>query len=290
MFVILAPAALLRRRLLMRGLGATAAAALIVAAVARILPLPRTPGGFSAASEWTHGWVQLFRTSDTVVAHPGVVIALFIAGVIAAVALIQRRNWTSLAAPGALLGVAAAHWIAVGMSEWVRMNLYYPRYVFPSAMVSSVALALLVARAAPLRTSIVPMMISVALCASTVATFGVPSWQRLNDGLDARFGALTPEVVHSHVDVIAGEYWSVWPAVFHANLESYRAGRSTAVFGLTYRSEATNGLWTPKQTRTIVGARPSDDDAAKYANRAGIELVPLEHRPTLDLFAARSRP
>ena len=100
---------------------------------------------------------------------------------------------------------------------------------------------------------------------------------------------LTPEVVRSHVDVICGEYWAVWPAVFHANLVSYRSGLQTVVFGLTYRSEATDGLWRAKNTRTIVGTRPADGAIGRYADRAGIELLPFERRPTLDLFIVRNK-
>src|SRR5205807_9577279 len=99
---------------------------------------------------------------------------------------------------------------------------------------------------------------SAALVGSCIAVFGLPSWRRLNEGLDVRFGALTPEILRSHVDVISGEYWTVWPAVFHANLAAYRAGANVTVYGLTYRSEATDDLWRSKHLRTIVGAKPSD--------------------------------
>jgi hypothetical protein len=289
-FIVLAPAILFGRRAAIRSLGATAIAAVSAASFARVLPLPRTPGGLSAVSEWTGGWVQLFRTGETVVAHPAVVGGFVVLGFVAAVFVIIKRDWRALGASAALLAVGATNWIAVGMSEWVRMNLYYPRYVFPSGMLFGVAFALLIARTAPLRAPMLAMSTSAALLVSTVAVFGVPSWQRLNDGLDARFGTLTPEVVRSHADVIGGDYWSVWPAVFHANLASYRSGHGKAIFGLTYRSEATDRLWRSNGTPTIVAAKPSDQAVARYADRAGIELVPLDHTPTLDLFLAGSKP
>jgi hypothetical protein len=290
-FVVLAPAILLARRVVSRGLAATAAAAASAVSFARMLPLPRTPGGLSAASEWTHGWVQLFRTSESIVAHPAVVGGFVIAGVVAAISLILKRDWPTVAASAALLAVGATSWIAVGVSEWVRMNLYYPRYVFPSGMLFGLALALPIARATPVRVSVLMTSTSAALLLSTVTLFGVPSWQRLNDGLDVRYGALTAEVIRSHADVIGGDYWSVWPAVFHANLAAYRSKHAEAIFGLTYRSEATDDLWRSNHTQTIVAVKPSADDvAAMYADRAGIELVPLEHGPTLDLFVARSKP
>ncbi len=42
---------------------------------------------------------------------------------------------------------------------------------------------------------------------------------------------------------IGGDYWRVWPAVFHANLTLVRTHAHARVFGLAYRSEETDPLW-----------------------------------------------
>jgi hypothetical protein len=73
--------------------------------------------------------------------------------------------------------------------------------------------------------------------------------------------------------VIVGDYWTVWPAVFHANLASYGQAGRRVVFGLSYRSDPTNPLWwslVEKHTIVLAGSR--------FDNAVGPELARLPVR------------
>jgi hypothetical protein len=72
-------------------------------------------------------------------------------------------------------------------------------------------------------------------------------------------------VVTTNASVIAGSYWSVWPAVFHANLSSYRRSSSRQVYGLAYRSDVTDGLWSAGHERVRMVARSNEDADVRQA-------------------------
>src|SRR5207302_6490489 len=58
---------------------------------------------------------------------------------------------------------------------------------------------------------------------------------------------------------IAGDYWTVWPAVFHANLTLHERGESRVVWGVTFRGQPASTLWwdSPQKARCV--CIPVDD-------------------------------
>ena len=60
------------------------------------------------------------------------------------------------------------------------------------------------------------------------------------------------------------------------------------VFGLTYRSEATDALWCAPGTTEIVVSAPGDGSAIAVAARHGIALTPRARTPDATLFDARA--
>jgi hypothetical protein len=124
-----------------------------------------------------------------------------------------------------------------------------------------------------LKPAVVASIAAAALMLAAVASYGVPSAGRLRRTIDREFGAMTPYVEMTGATVIAGDYWTVWPAVFHANLVSYGQPGRQLVFGLSYRSDATNPLWwslVEKQTIVLAGSR--------LDNAVGSELARLPVR------------
>ena len=177
------------------------------------------------------------------------------------------------------MGAALMNWLAVGSLEWVRLNQYAPRYSLPSLLMLAVAAGIVFA--APMRRR------STSLCAAAwlgvyalaLLSYGRPSLDGVKVRLDLRWGAMTFEVVRSGARVVAGEYWTVWPAVFHANYTLHGSG-APQVFGLTYRSAATNDLWLgrgpiPREELRTVRRLREDDVRTLHRLQLGAQGVLL---------------
>jgi len=119
---------------------------------------------------------------------------------------------------------------------------------------------------------------------------GTPSLSRVERGFDARFGRTTPAVIDAGAAAIAGDYWTVWSAVFHANMAAARRASPAQVFGLAYRSEATDALWCVPGTVAVVASAPGDESAVAVAARHGVALTPRAQTPDATLFDARVAP
>jgi hypothetical protein len=192
---------------------------------------------------------------------------------------------SQLAAAGAAALVAVMYWLVAGTSRWVQVNLYLPRYVYPSLLMCGVAVgvaAAAVARGAPRAATLVA---AAALCALTLLDYGLPSRGRLRVLLDSRLGRLTPDVIAAGATVIGGDYWIVWPAVFHANLTNYPLG-APEVYGLTYRSAPTQDLWKNRRDIVLASAR-GDRSIEGQARRAGLALIRIEQRGAIDVYVSK---
>jgi hypothetical protein len=101
---------------------------------------------------------------------------------------------------------------------------------------------------------------------------------------------LTPDVVNTGAAVIAGDYWTVWPAVFHANLAIGVRSDRPPIYGLTFRSGPTDNLWPrPQGTAAVVLVRHVEADiAAVDLARLGRQIVVTEHRGSFDILTVSS--
>lgn len=98
------------------------------------------------------------------------------------------------------------------------------------------------------------------LVAAAVASYGWPSLSGLRASLDAACGRYTGLILANGVTHIAGSYWTVWPAVFHANLSLYERGSDRKVWSLTDRTVGIRRLWdTFDDRRNLIAALPGDD-------------------------------
>jgi hypothetical protein len=289
--VLLAAAVLLRGRHVVRAGALLIASAAVGALLARTLPPVHTPATLAAVSTWTTGWAALLSNAALVIGHPlTLVAAIVVTGVALAIAW-RGGDFNRIArAAGVLVGAAAINWLVLGTSDWVRLNLYYPRYMFPSLMMLGVAAGVVMAGAAGVRAG---TLATVACAAFTLAAFiqaGPPSPARVSRRIDAQFGRLTPGVVASGAVAIAGDYWAVWPAVFHANVALWRSASSQRVFGLTYRSEATDYLWAVPGGRFVVAGAEDDESAVPVAARHDVVLRLRDRTPPVALYEGRLSP
>jgi len=157
----------------------------------------------------------------------------------------------------ALLSTALLVALYMGTRVWLKLNVYAPRYLLPSAFLSQAALTMLIVK--PLGDAIMakpryrlPILVAPLLLLGVSLGYGFPSLRRVRADVD-RLSVLTPDVLASGCTHIAGDYWTVWPAVFHVNLALYERGESRTVWGVTYVGQPTSMIWRtiPQEQRCV---------------------------------------
>jgi hypothetical protein len=286
--VQLIPLVVLRGDWTGRRLGAIGAGAAGGLLLAHTISAPHTTASVTPLAQWPHAWTQLLLTAFGIILHP-TALAFFALALVALFVGRLKSGRSVLVAPCAIAtAVAVANWLAMGTSEWVRLNLYFARYMFPTLLLLGVAASTVLAEYSFRRQVAWLAAAGVALLALAVSIYGWPSAAAIASGLDQRNGRLTADVIESHATVIGGEYWAVWPAVFHANLIQYRRTRRADIFGLTYRGDQTSPLWLGRP-ETIAAAATADHEMERYADRLGLSIEPLAHRASIDLFTLRPK-
>jgi len=164
----------------------------------------------------------------------------------------------------ALLAAALAYALFAGSLRWVEENAFHWRYLAPSAVLVHLAAASLLAEPlARLRRTARPVgLAALALVpAAALAVAGPPSLARVRADLDLAAGRLTPDLLAAGCDVLAGDYWTVWPAVWHAGLALHERGESRRVYGLTHRATPT-AAWRERPAGTVRLCRAAGEEAA----------------------------
>jgi hypothetical protein len=165
------------------------------------------------------------------------------------IAFMRGRRVVAWHAAAALLLSALLLVLFAGRSRWAVLNAGMPRYVY---------MAMLALQTAPLAALAAPLagwlgkrgrrLGSWAAATSVVAaigvTYGRPSASVVRACLDERLGGATDAILQSGCTHVAGGYWRVWPAVFHANWRLREHGESRTTWGVTYRSLPTMPRWT----------------------------------------------
>jgi hypothetical protein len=102
---------------------------------------------------------------------------------------------------------------------------------------------------------------------------------------------MTGEILATRAMVLAGDYWTVWPAVFHANLVLSERGEHEIIYGLTNRSFVTDPLWVDVPRDQLCVAAPVRDigspehqEEVLYMAGAGFHFSRIERHDTLDIF------
>ena len=198
--------------------------------------------------------------------------------------------------PGTLLRAAAlaaaalAYALFAGSLRWVQENAFHWRYLAPSALlVHLAALSLLAEPLARLPRLARPCaMAALALLpAAALAAYGPPSPAGVRADLDRVAGRHTADILASGCRLVAGDYWSVWPAVWHAALVSRERGEPQAVWGVSHRTNATVMQWWGRRGALRI-CRPLGEDAQAERWMRSFHLWPahlVERRATVDVLA-----
>ena len=192
--------------------------------------------------EWPHAWTRMVEETWQALAPGAWPLALGSTAVLTLmVNLVRVRLRAPLAGRGpadssaipwreaaALLSTALLVALYMGTRLWLKLNIYAPRYLLPSVFLTQAALTMLIVK--PLGSAIManrrrrlPILVASLLLLGVAWGYGFPSPRRVRADID-RLSVLTPDVLAAGCTHIAGNYWTVWPAIFHVNLALLRAG------------------------------------------------------------------
>jgi hypothetical protein len=235
----------------------------------------------------------------------------------------ERRQagvaWRSAVALGA---AAAVYFLFMCTRRWVHLNNCDGRYAFPSLFLLQGALAIVAV--GPLAAAnrrkeepktgrngetarqdpgsprfAVPPIRRFAGAVSPVLQFGVaavglflaalssyhsPSLHKVRRDLDQTLGSYTADILAAGCTHVAGDYWKVWPAVFHANLVLHEQGESRTVWGISHCGTATRAQWEHLPLEDIRVAVPIEDRQNAETWLQAFHFPPLvivERRPTI---------
>jgi len=265
LFMFLVPAVVLRAAFLWPGSEASARRAALVAAGSQIgwllfgagvgwalnragIGSRTTTLNLSPVRDWPEGWTRLFANLRSDLAPHDLLWALLaIAG--PGVAALLHRGWRARAKDAvricaALLAAGTAYFLLLGAHSWVKSNGYPGRYV--ELAIPAVELGLLGVLAVPLASVLsgrairgACAVLGVALAAMGLVRSGPPSMERIRRDL-AEVSPVAAEVLNRGCTHMAGNYWTVWPAVFLANAGLHERGeRHRTIWGVTDRGKPT---------------------------------------------------
>jgi hypothetical protein len=195
-----------------------------------------------------------------------------------------------------LLLAALCFTLFIGTRSWTKINACSSRYILSAVACFQTGLCALgvvpLARICERWARIIPVGIRFGLLAllplaSAAFTFGAPSLTKARQELDNHLGKHTAAVIRSGCTHLAGNYWDVWPAVFHANLVLHEHNQHRVVWGVAPRALATCHLWAQVPAEKVcVGVLSSDLHAAVLLCLAFGDLRPStrEAEPSLDIW------
>ena len=172
------------------------------------------------------------------------------------------RRASALRPAGPLVLAAALHAVYVGTRAYVTTQKLNPRYLVADLLLLQAA-AMVVA-ASPLCQALGRRALGVAsgltaplLVMAAAWGFGAPSLSGVRADLDRTLGGSSAAVIDEGCTHVVGDFWRVWPVVFHANLTLHDRGERRVVWGIAQNSESTSHLWKrvpPDRMRVAIHA------------------------------------
>jgi hypothetical protein len=250
------------------------------------LPIAEWPGSWLATAfrTWTDLAPQYWPALLAVEAALGLVVA-WRAG--------RRRSpWDAVALAGGLVSAALAVAIVTGTRRWVALNGFPSRYYIPAVLLLQAACAVLAvgAIAATISSKAVRRLNFLSmplLLVASASAYGFPSIAGVRADIDRLCGAMTADLVDGRCTHLAGEYWSTWPAVFHANLVLYERGVDRTLWGISLRCNPSHTRWRSMPREAMrVGIPRGDGFGQLWLNSFTFNCVnEIEQRPTLRILS-----
>jgi hypothetical protein len=255
----------------------------------------RLPTGFLPLASWPGAWraigASALEEQRGWLAWLGVTALAGLA--LLSLPSLRASRRAALTRAGALLAAALGYAAFAGALRWVADNQSHWRYLVPSAVLLHLAALSLLAeplsRAARLaRPALAAALLGLPLLALLAG--GPPSPALVRADLDAVAGRWTEDVLEARCDLVAGDYWTVWPAVWHVALVQRERGLDRPIYGLAHRANPTVTFWWKRPRADLRICRThgvaSEQEAARWLPAYGLWPVEvLERRATVDVLA-----
>jgi hypothetical protein len=256
---------------------------------------PRTLLGALPVEEWPGAWKQLALNAWAGLAPyhwPYFLITAAGGGIcFLGIAPIRQRAARAWRAAAALSAAGLVFSVFLGTQPWLAVwGRFAERYTKPSIFLVQMACIMVFAaplcRVFPVRVRRVGAFGAPCLVGAAFLSFGMPSLHQVRADLDRRCGAYSADLLACGCSHFAGNYWRVWPSVFHANLLAHEQHERRMIWGVTYRGEATWRKWRHMPPEDVRVALPADGDAEAidYLKQFGfLPLTKMERRQTISL-------
>jgi hypothetical protein len=235
--------------------------------------------------EWAHAVASLARSVAWAWGSWPVFLA---AATVAGIALLSHpelrpHRRPALLRAAALAAAAISYACVIALLRWVSENAWHPRYFAPAAVLLQVsAVGLLAEALARFRATARPAGVAAFLLVpiAAVAAWGAPSLAGVREDLDRVAGARTKAILAARCDLIAGDYWTVWPSVWHANAALAEKGEGRRTWGIAHRCSPTGPQWQalPREALRICVAHGEERKAERWLERCGAGPARLAER------------
>jgi hypothetical protein len=114
--------------------------------------------------------------------------------------------------------------------------------------------------------------------------YHMPSFAAARAAIDRTMGDYTDDILAAHCTHVAGDFWKIWPTVFHANLKLYEQGQHRTIWAIGKRDTAIVPLWRNMPRKQIRIAIPLgfEGDVASHLEELGLApLVEVDRRATI---------
>ncbi len=252
---------------------------------------------FTPISDWAEGWERM--ATGILRRFPHYLSTLRWLGAVGCIWLlvpttraVAIRCWLAVAVAAVSL---TSQILICGTLEWTQMNDYDGRYAFAGLVAlapaaTAVVVGPLVA-VCPIVTRWVGWVAVASLPLAAIAIYGVPSVSAARSAVDQAAGRWTDDILSSRCTHLVGDYWAVWPAMFHTNTTLADRGDPRIVWGVAFRAVPSRPRWSqipPEATRLGWLKRPGETEPPKPPDRdwqwAYPSTAPVEYRATLVVF------
>ncbi len=269
-----------------------------------------TSFGLLPVTEWLSSWSRLaqncWRAFD-VASGPSWPVALLVLagiGVIFALRASSQATKSYLVRIVLVLGLTGlANAMVIGSMKWIKLNDSHDRYWLSTIVVFQTGLAAIAVwpmlthlsnrTNQALRLAAIPVLLGVA-----IGVYGIPSVSNVRSDIDRSLGSDTAEIIDSGATHVFGDFWDVWPAVYHANMTLRDQGSSRKVWGIAAKSWPTRKVWIrcpAEQMRIAQTLHPRRPDMTEYSFQIASRylnspnpLVEIERRSTIRILQPRA--
>lgn len=264
----------------------------------QLAPYHETAEGITSPDQWLPGWSRLAGNTWTALAphHGPIFLAMTATLVLVLSACLQPLGEyasTSLHRAAVFLLTTILYGAFVCTLEWVERGSFMARYSIPLVILIHTGLSVVAAAPLGLALEARPWQgfcaVAPLVLLAASYSYGYPSPSGVQDDLAERMGSRTADVLAARCTHVAGNYWVVWPTVFHANLVRSRRGRGEVIWGVSFRSEPMRHQinQVPISQQRIAIPHGDTEAVALLQDYGFSSLVVAEMRPTVAILCPK---